>query len=85
MKVRVMHGNSKAGTPIIGQLWGGGYPTRRRLLAAFYGAGSDYTDEELGLALRWLALPLCLREASLQHVEDRIDDGAQGGVIAGRQ
>ena len=43
-------------------------------LSAYCIRGAELTEAELLLALRWLALPLELREASLDHVEGRADD-----------
>lgn len=88
MRVRMLRDKSEAQTPVNEDALGGGgggVPTRRRLLAAFYDAAFSYSEEELALALRWLSLPLHLRQAGLEHVENRIDDRAEGGVLAGRE
>lgn len=43
-------------------------------LSAYCIRGAELTEAELRLALRWLALPLELREASLNHVQSCRDD-----------
>jgi len=60
---------AKQGRAQTGSL-GGGVPP----LSAYCIRGAELTEAELLLALRWLALPLELRQASLDHVEGRADD-----------
>ncbi len=43
-------------------------------LSAYCIRGAELTEPELLLALRWLALPFELRQASLDHVQGRADD-----------
>lgn len=67
MVVDISKAQNKA--PICTEV-GGGVPP----LSAYCLRGAELTEPELLLALRWLALPFKLRQASLNHVERRRHD-----------